>query len=893
MATAIQISALTDELISIVANISDSSSPRFKDLKSLTRRLLKQSPACRTDKFEVARRLDGLQEKFQILGNDPLADALHQRLVELDARNRYWSPEVLFLLLELSDEPATKSKPGAIEQLKPPDPPPVLTWSDLGTSDLDQENIWDFIDYTNGSSDDNLSTASSDVSIPRIIPQSSRVPLDEFIPPGDIFLNVEDKALVSSIQKSLAWRNASNGTSFEENSALTELQVTREVIFMLQGLPNSLFRDVQDAIEVDPRFSMNHASKKALGSILGAFGHIGVCVRRLRAFSAGPLLIPFMQMFQRELEKLVSEFNEFLSNKQIQCSARTGSPLISLLELFDVVHKETKLLVDLADLVAKYETSTEQREFLCLDLLYDLTCAKQAAAEDGDFKTIAKIFLRCFEIYAKPIQLWMRTGMLDESLGSFFVKRSAGSTDLKHLWQDWYVLEKALSEFYGPKLLRPAAEKIFTAGKSMVFLRNLGVLPETLDLTEEPIIADVDIFSEKDISQLVPFSGLLQTSLGRLMNANHAIASSILRTELDEKCGLWLSLQALDYIYLAKDTTLLMAVDQRIFDLIDKGRQSWNDRFLLTENFQQAFGNLSCINADRIIARAAKISPRDFERLCRSVKILKALSVDYVLPWPIANIISKQAMLTYQRVSTFLMQIRRAKYVLEKQCSNKPKHLRLEGYTKEDILAFSIRHHLLWFLNIVYYHFTELVAFPSGNELRKEMTHAKDVDQMISVFQSFTSSLEEQCLLSQPLAPIYQAIISLFDLCLRFSDVQVARYAEYQHDQANQSTTYLHLSRPYRRRHRLASKDEDTSSDEDEDDSEEHIINDTMFGDGNSTCISFAELSYRERLLDVKEKFDQLCGFIKAGLRGVGRVNGRNSWEMLADRLEWKSDTLV
>ena len=48
--------------------------------------------------------------------------------------------------------------------------------------------------------------------------------------------------------------------------------------------------------------------------------------------------------------------------------------------------------------------------------------------------------------------------------------------------------------------------------------------------------------------------------------------------------------------------------------------------------------------------------------------MLESISVSYALTWPVANIISGSAMNVYRRVSTFLFQIRRARYVLERRC---------------------------------------------------------------------------------------------------------------------------------------------------------------------------------------------------------------------------------
>ncbi|KAI1917968.1 hypothetical protein LOZ61_000082 [Ophidiomyces ophidiicola] len=899
MAAAQRIDALLAELISVVSNIQDRNSTRFKGLKLQSQTILKESSAGRVNKFDVAKRLDGLQEKFQVVGNDALADALCPRLVELDAKRCYWAPDALFLLLELSDKPATKSKAERVLLLDTVSPPPLLTWADIDPLDTDGDNIWKDIDYGVDSSDDNLSLASSDISIPRIVPQSSKVPRDEFIPQEDIFLSVEDGHLVSSIENAQAWRFKSTNTRPIEDSMilLTELQIIRELIFMLQGLPNSLFKTAGDDITVDSSFCLFHTSNDALFSMLRSFSCIGVCIWRLRRFIALPERIPFIQTFQRELESLVFAFDAFLSDIQAQYSAGMQSICVSLVELLHNIRKETKLHVDLANLIVQLENATEQNAFLCIDLLYDLVCTKQAMAEDDGYKIISKVFFKCFRSYIAPIQHWMKTGSLDESPGLCFIKSSHNFQNLKSLWHEWFTLEEEADQLAGPKFLRSVAGKILTAGKSMIFLRHLGISPEKLNTIEDSSIDYEAIFQMADTSPLIPFSGLVDQALEQMVNANHAVASYALRTELDTKCGLWLSMQALDYTYLGKDLALLTTIDHRVFDLIDKGSQSWNDRFLLTEHFQQTFGNVPCVDASRVIARCIKVSRDEFEKHCRSVKILKALSLEYVLPWPVANIISKKSISTYQRVSMLLMQIRRAKYALEKRSSS-TRYFKLQAYSKDDILSFSIRYHFLWFINILYYHFTELVISSSSREMRKSMALAEDVDGMISAHQNFMEALEEQCLLSKSLTPIYQAVISVLDLCMQFSDMQAARYLESQHAHANQSATFLHLPSPrYRRRRRFESQEDDEDSTEDDNDDDEdseiHHLNEGVIDDRDNTFVSFMELPYKERLLNMKTKFQQYSRFIEAGLRGIGRTNSQSSWEMLADRLQWRGDYWV
>src|SRR5436190_20969782 len=94
----------------------------------------------RTNQFEVQETLDGLEEKFRVFNQDELADALRERLNKLSAISTKWTPDVLSLLLQLSDRPATNSRIEDLELLKSPDIPPKLTWAEIFADDpLDEE----------------------------------------------------------------------------------------------------------------------------------------------------------------------------------------------------------------------------------------------------------------------------------------------------------------------------------------------------------------------------------------------------------------------------------------------------------------------------------------------------------------------------------------------------------------------------------------------------------------------------------------------------------------------------------------------------------------------------------------------------------------------------------
>lgn len=871
--------------------ISKQTSARFQQLRRLVQRTLRKNDTGRVDHLTVNSRLDGLDEKFRILNNDTLADALCMRLEELDGKRYSYSPETLFLLLELSDRPATHANIEEVNNLfQPPPSPKPLTWADIYASDPiteEEKGIWQDIDYGAPSSDDeddDVSSLSSDVSIPRIVPQRPTEPTDEYVIPDELLTYVEDEDLFTRIHNTHIIIEELPETA--HGSTLTELQVVRETLFMLRGLPTSLFPLIGKTIMIDPKFRLSHASITVFSSLLESFRTIGTCVHVIRSFIKSKRSVPFQQKFQREMESCLWQFDMKVSNLEAQYAAPANESVVSLAELHSKIETNASLLLDLSCLINRMDSNKEAGEFYCLDLLYDLVCSKQATGEYDDFKYLAEIFLKCFEIYIRPVRLWMESGRLDENLGSFFVSESTSTKDLRGLWGEWFILEEKSGQLYAPKFLRFGAKKIFTTGKSVVFLHHLGVLspnhddspvsPESLLETLCPSTLDVT---------LLPFSALLESSFDQLINTNHALASTALRKQLDEKCGLWLSLDALDHIYLAKNLSLSSRIDHHVFDLIDRRVQSWNNRFRLTDVAQSAFVGIECIEPRRLTIRSKQLSPELFSKYHRSVQLLKALSIDYMLPWPVGNILPRRSIRTHRRIAVLLMQIRRARYAIERL----PLRALIPANEQSDrhnaVLAMYNRLNLTWFLTVFYDHLVNRVIAVSTSSMRQSLAQANDADAMIDVYASFTNSLEAQCLLCPSLAHLHRAVMSLLDLCIYFSDLQLVYRSEKQTENNPDGAAGQHLHHGKRPDHDAASDEDETAeeAEDNEDTPEKAILADD---DGNAL-----EAVYRKRLGQIRQRFGQQCSILADGLQNLDSADRWPSWDVLVEKLDYRRGT--
>ncbi|KAJ0416874.1 Spc98 family-domain-containing protein [Aspergillus carlsbadensis] len=897
--------SLTERLIATAANVGKDS-PRFRVLKRRVDDTLKSPLYGRTDQFAVAKQLDGLQEKFRVLSRDDLADALQLRLNELDGHRGALFPEILSLLLQLADRPAQLSRVERITKAEAEKVDQQLSWTDLdasGTAYCD-EDIWESVDYSAGSSeDDDVSSISSDSQTGRSITRTSIAPDDDYAIPDDAFFSGEDEDLVKSIQSVQFWRedNVQDGSNDERETsrALTELQLVRETIFMLQGLPTSLFWRLDGQVELDRRYTLAHLSPAALSSLLRSISLCGTKVDVLRRFTKLPQTNTYMQTFHRSVENHLSEFDRFLSDMQSQYLDQRSNFAVSLLQLSDDIQRESTLLVLLADLISNLESGTTDSAVRCLDLLYDLVCNTQAAGDDESYAVLVRIFFRCFETYARPIRRWMETGQLESSAHVFFVNESRDKPDLRTLWHDWYTLEKQSESTNIPRFIRPFADRIFITGKSMVFLNRLNTAQD-LEPPANTTLTFEDILPSDPSSVCLPFYALLESALTNTINEHHAFTSAMLRSELDERCGLWISLQALEHIYLCKDMSMIGPIDAKIFELIDRGKGGWSDRFLLTELAQSAFSSMLLIDPTRLIVRSNKNANASTRP--RSVKILNSLSFDYILPWPVANIITKDGIAAYQRISTFLMQIRRAKYTIVKQ-RLQYSHLETDEQNTDSTgttLSYALRHHMLWFLNTLYSHLTDFVISSTTESLRKSLSTASDVDAMIAAHRSYMDSLEEQCILSSNLNPLHQAILTLLDLCIAFADLHIARSHHQHQNTFDLSRTPRKQSifkplragstpTPRKTRYEYSYGDEedtddenDKSDDEDEDDNQER--------ESTHRHAHLNDTQYIQRLNDIQNQFNHLVAFTAAGLKGVGRVDGQVSWEMLAEKLEWRKE---
>ena len=818
--------------------------------------LLSNDASGRTNQFEVKARLEGIVEKCRILNNDPLGDALEMRLDELSVVSNQWTPEILSLLLTLSDRPIHNARVEDLPSVKCDPPAELLTWKSIIEEDPleDQTAIWRDVDFAADSSDEDKDVNSELLE--------SSADEDSLEPSGTEETEVDLEALTMANEKN-ALEGVSNGQVWREQAPkggkewpsdekdafeVTELTAVREVIFMLLGLPTSIFHHTCDSeFPMIRNVQLRHTSQEPVTHLLNMFLELGQKLSTIRRWLKQDISIPLEQSFQFALETQMKIFHSILhaiegTTMDISCTI-----IISLLDVFNKVRVSSRLLLQLHDILVEIMPLGElQRPFRILQSLYSQTCINQKVGDDEGYECMAQVLFQCFRIYLKPIQAWMETGEADMRNPVIFIEKSKEEVKPHSLWQYQYrLLFSADGALKAPQFLHMAGTRILNTGKSVNFLKKLGVdIPmQKIEGDSVPFMSYEDVCLIEDPHNLSPFPDLFDTALARWIAGKHRSSSVLLREQLESRCGLQKVLNALEHLYFYSNGALSGKVVHTLFERIECGKQHWNDAFITTALFHEAFAMVDCIDLDRLSVRQC-VSKHASNSKGRSMGILENFYVSYILPWPVANIIRPESMTIYQRIFVLLTQTERARFLLQRN----------KLPIKTSNIFYAVHTNLLWFVNTLLSHLTTLVIAVNNATMHHNISFAEDVDAMIAVHQAYIAKLEDQCFLTKSRASLRQAILSILDLAVLFSDLQPTLSAQEVKNHHSKSA----------------------SSSEGEDD------------DGRPSTdkpIVQSRDQPEERLAQLYEMYRQLLTIVTATVESFSKADGDPTWAILAGNL--------
>jgi gamma-tubulin complex component 5 len=542
-----------------------------------------------------------LLEKFYVLNNQPLADALKPRLDELASIPNKWRPESLALLLALSDRPAEKTTDIDRALNITPDEPveQQLTWAGIIADDpLVEEGIWDDVENESDYSE-HRAASLSDESVGEPTTSTSASSLNEDDPAILVRASFipKDHELLDQV-KSLR----DHMTSMRSGSELTELQIIRQVLLMLHGLPTDLFE-----LGRNGRFQTTHSCRltniapSTLDRVLHEFALLGSQIMTVRKFVTSNQESVVLQSFQAAVQTRLSEFGRTLSNLEQAFLQQDKSAVVSLLKVHAKVDHVARPLVRLGDLIPDNALKHNVRALQLLDNLFQQACDLQLIGEDEESTTTAALLSKCLEPYLRPVRLWMTEGKLIASNELFFVRCLDESSDRGSIWHSRFtLLRKADGSIFAPLFMQSLAERVFKAGKSVMFLEALGQRPDVFRCKAQNL--DITQIMQSTSNALLPFSEVFKLALNQFVDALEGSETRTLRQTLTTQCGLQATISAINHLYFGVNGAHFQNFAYGIFQRMDRG-SGWDDRFLLTELAQTAFETVDAVMSDHIIIR--------------------------------------------------------------------------------------------------------------------------------------------------------------------------------------------------------------------------------------------------------------------------------------------------
>ncbi|KAF5017763.1 hypothetical protein F66182_10291 [Fusarium sp. NRRL 66182] len=876
MAFAARLGALTGELIEVIALPSAESNPRrFKAKHEAALQRLKSHPFLRTNQFEVEHQLDGLEERFRVNGRDALADALSERREQLLQTPSNFHPEVLYLLLELSDQPTYYAKLSDLDDLKtgPSDSELELRWEDIAREDGwdDDAAIWKSIKYTD-SSDEELyeegSKSESEASTdPSEVPALGRTAEDLIIHPEDI-------PQLNEIRDAQQWRleKPTDSSGHARKVPVTEYHIVREVLFMLQGLDTTLFGP---SGSVDHAFQMAHLKWDTHKALLGYFSEAGRQLAILRDFVEKPQRASHLQVFQDTVAKRLGDFDRGITGIESRLVAPENKVVVSLLAVKGDLATSLEPLYSLSNIIAQIQNVPNQGTFRYLELLFDDASMAQLSGKLDVYEFLARIFVECFNVYLRPIRLWMEEGKLIPGDKIFFVSEAPSQVSPSKIWREQFRLRRTGDgKLHAPNFLQPAAAKIFNAGKNIVILKRLGRwVSSGSEWTVQKPPLDYETLCPRGL-ELAPFSELFDTAFDGWLQSKYNTTSTTLRNALFQECGLWSALEALERLYFMSDGAATEAWTSSLFGKLDALDAGWHNRYNLTSVAQEAFTSLVDVTRVSIYInptglRIPVLAARD------SVKVaLPSTRVNYRLAWPIRMILSEDSIAQYDAIFVLLLQLKRAMHTLHKRKLLECYWADNENWD-EQAFYYSLRNNLLWFCTTLQTYLATLVLAPNCAKMRHDMRDAHDVDAMISAHAAVLKQVIDEACLGSRLGPIRECFLDMLDLAIKLEQAQTvnaAREAERMQQYSRLSTRNLS---PTPGTPGLKTKYVDSSDEEDDDKDESKTLK--------------LEKPFMTVLKEIKADFDRHLRFACGGLRSVARATSDTQsakWDILAEMLQ-------
>ncbi|CAG8493462.1 4496_t:CDS:10 [Ambispora gerdemannii] len=449
--------------------------------------------------------------------------------------------------------------------------------------------------------------------------------------------------------------------------------------------------------------------------------------------------------------------------------------------------------------------------YAILSGLYAEITRHQIAGDTRIFVMLGRHFDNAFEPYMRIIDKWIKYGSLDDPADEFFIVKISKVVEKSgNHWQEMFIVREAIPSYKNiPSILCSLdflgqfVNRIMFAGKGRNLLMSLnfskdrknkklyassnmeigieklrsfneslgqtnnntisnGALSHptsynTLEQVFVPFIDEKPEYPEKnsslnsnselttDFFTFQPFHQRFAENLEDYLQPQYEHINDLLYKALVDQCHLWAHLRTLSGIYFMQEGESIHRLCDVLFNRMDRG-QLWYDSYVLNEIFIDTLHNLDWLPNGVISAR---IDDNVLKRPdITNMRIFEKIMIECRLPWPINNIIQVDSLQYYKQITIFLLQIRRAKYLVERMAFSRLQNEQLDPKSREMKLFYGIRLNLIWFLNTIWDYLMGTILYSETAKFHLEIKKVFDFDKMIASHKHFIQKVYDRCLLN-------------------------------------------------------------------------------------------------------------------------------------------------
>ncbi|KAI9472221.1 MAG: Spc98 family-domain-containing protein [Benjaminiella poitrasii] len=831
-----------------------------------------------TSETEVNNRFTGLVEKFSIKGHCELSQALKEYKMKFLEKSRslvhdeetnqsILKYDMLQLLLSLSS--STNQNYNYIPTIDSAvEKEHRLTWQEVLEDDPPQGDHWQTwpTDSSTSSEDDYMSDddvisthseqnpITTNDTVEHIqFDFSSRMDIDEredreglhYLKAEQYWLDhfelvAENSANQSLLQNSCLLSSELNQLLYNEEErrqlkTITEAGAIREILSLLKGNHNILFRFEDGKFKVEETYIIQHLSRSALNNILREFCVYGNILFELRQTVTDMMnnivYGQTSQAFAESVYKSLLNFNGLLGTLESDTGFITKdiTQIISILNLRNALDSQLhyfKTIHEITRRASYYKNDSLSLATYFISALYDFVLIAQSSNQLTMYSLLVNILRKTLVPYGTFMDDWIFYGSLEgDRCKEFYVSRKDDvSMYDSDFWKTGFRVEtihQDIRRFSCPLFDPLIVERIFFTGKAVNllshvektsrFLSRNSVYKRFNDVVLEQLSKSSE--NEADMSEPsspAPFSSQRETTITSVLfpllrNDHQQLERPEQSLEYNDCIGSLLFDQHfkhhLETRYLGEPYS---STADTLNDVLHKKCELMQQLgflasvYLMLENdlmhsfcealflhmdnddawldprvLNSAFINVCKTNGYDEVAQITVKEKMVHNDIPIISSFLDLIEFKVKIPWPLNNFIQEEHIPSYSKIQNFLFRLKRAKYVMEKKTLFGGNRKKTVMNSVDKTRFYSIRMKLLWFINVFWRYIMTTILHAETIHFRNELSVSKNADEIAAVHALYVRRIVDRCLLNEKANVIKKSIIKILDMTEQMKDIFV------------------------------------------------------------------------------------------------------------------------